>query len=176
MPQSLLEVGNPVYYPSQGLGIVSEIKNETILGETFLVIRVFFKVARVTVTLRENQAHKLLKPEDFAHAEALAQIPSILRGRSLRKGRTWKTEFDAIGKRVRSDRFEDLIHGIRDLAQREILPLGSHPSTQEITLLRDAMGRLRGLLLLVVPEKAERILVEADAIFKEQEFKPLSNF
>jgi RNA polymerase-interacting CarD/CdnL/TRCF family regulator len=177
MPNPWLEVATVVYYPPHGVGVVSEIKDETILGETFWVIRVFFKVDRVTVTLRKNQIHKLLKPEEFAHETAIAKIPSILRGRSLRnRKRTWKTEFDAVGKRIRGDSFEDLIQGIRDLAQREKLPLGSHPSTQEIILLREAMRRLRDLLILVAPAKTDRILAEADVIFKEQGFLPLSNF
>jgi RNA polymerase-interacting CarD/CdnL/TRCF family regulator len=170
-------VGDLVYYPPHGVGTVSEIKKESILGETVSVIRVFFKITRVTITLGDKHKHKLLKPEEFAPEKALAKILLILRGASLRnRKKTWKIQFDAIGKLVRSDDFTDLIQGIRDLAQQEILAPGYNYSPQEVDLLRDAVRRLRDLLYSVMPEKADAILAEADSIFKEKGFLPISNF
>jgi RNA polymerase-interacting CarD/CdnL/TRCF family regulator len=175
MPKPSLEVGTIVYYPPHGVGSVTDFGKETIGSETFPVIWLVFTRKRIAIP--ERNSDQLVRPEEFASKKVIDQIPSILRGRSLRRKRgVWKTQFDSAGKKVRSNNFADLIQGIRDLAQLKELPTGYHYSPSEIELLRDAVKRLRDLLFLVAPERAEKILNEADAIFKEHGFLPLSEF
>jgi RNA polymerase-interacting CarD/CdnL/TRCF family regulator len=179
MPKPSLEIGADVYYPPHGVVRVNGFEKQKVGSETLSVIWLLLTRKRTFVSVPECNSDRLLKPNEFASKEAIDQIPSILRGPPSRKtNRARLTQLDAIRKQMRTNNFLDLVRCIRDLAQEaeSTIWTKNRPRTMAGNLLQEAMEKLRDLLFLVTPERAEKILKEADAIFKEQGFLPLSDF
>ena len=110
----MFEVGDKVVYPNHGVGIIREVKEFEVGGQTARFFEVYITSSKSTVKVPANNAEsvglrKLLTKEDIEN------VFTYLRGKEVLDYEDWKERFKLNSDLMRTGRIDDMAKVLKNL-------------------------------------------------------------